>query len=252
MMTALGIAALLVLMRVSAFVVFLPPFSGGMVPRTVKVGLAVCLSLIWGAQVVPETALALQHQATGNWLLLSWLAVRETLFGLSLGWLLGLVIVPMRVAGAYVVQEMGLTMGTVTSATEGSESNVVSQIFELAAVLFILGANLHHQFLRVFDVSLSAFPLGRPWELPSSDWVIGSIARTSDLGLAIIAPLGVVLFATLVGMLFIMRQTPQFNLFTFGMPLRLLVGLIGLLWLLPAIFSGMVRNLQHFTALPGL
>ncbi|WP_437193999.1 flagellar biosynthetic protein FliR [Planctomicrobium sp. SH527] len=252
MTTALAIAMLLVFLRIAAFVVFLPPFSGAHVPQTVKVGLVVALSTLWGLKVVPGVALSLNPGVTESWLLLGWLAIRETIFGASLAWLLGLVLVPIRIAGAYIVQEMGLTMSAVTSATESSETNVISQIFEIAAVLFLFGSNLDHQFFRLLNATFTAFPTGRSWDLPSQEWFINSVADTSSLGLAIAAPIGVVLFVGTVATMFIMRQTPQFNLFTFGTPIRLLLGMMALIWFLPSILTGMAHNLKTFVSFAGL
>ncbi|WP_437226263.1 flagellar biosynthetic protein FliR [Planctomicrobium sp. SH661] len=252
MITALALALLLVFLRVGGFVAFLPPFSGANVPNTVKVGLVVALTALWGAKVIPGVALSLNPAVTDNWMLLVWLGIRETMFGAALGWLLGLILVPVRVAGAYIVQEMGLTMAAVTSATEPGESNVVSQLLEVAAVLFFFGSNMHHEFLRLFNVSFDAFPLGRTWVLPEQSWIIGSILKTTHLGLGIAAPVGIILFACMVATLFIMRQTPQFNLFTFGGPIRLIVGLGGMIWFLPSMLAGMVHSLQSFVRFSGL
>lgn len=252
MTTALAVAALLTLMRVGGFVAFLPPFSGSTIPTTVKIGVVIAFTALWGWKTIPEVALSLNPEVTGNWVLLAWLAIRETIFGASLGWLMGLVLVPIRVTGAYLVQEMGLTMAAVTSATENSQTNVLTQILEVAAILFLFGSNLDHQFFRLFDATFVAFPLGRAWNLPSQNWFINSMAETSSLGLAIAAPVGVVLFAGTIATLIIMRQAPQFNLFTFGTPIRLVLGLLALIWFLPSILTGMVQNIRIFTSFPGL
>lgn len=252
MITALAIAMLLVLLRVSAFVVFLPPLAGGNAPHAVKVGLAVCLTALWSMRFAPAVAATLTPTVLDSWLLLGWLAVRETLFGAALGWMLGLILVPVRVAGAYVVEEMGLTMSSVTSATDPTQSNVVSQLFEIVAVLALFGLNVHHQFLRLLAATFEAFPLGRSWPIPDRDWLIASIAGTTEYGLALVAPVGVILFATLLVTLFVMRQTPQFNLFTFGMPARLSMGLLALLWFLPGIITRMIHGLTNFAHWSGM
>jgi flagellar biosynthetic protein FliR len=252
MTTAMAVASILVLLRVSAFVVFLPPFSGGQIPRSVKLGLAMCLSVLWGLKIVPGVAAELNPAISGSWLLLLWLAIREVVFGSALGWLLGLVLIPIRVAGAYIVQEMGLTMAAVTSASDATETNVISQILEAGAVLLLFGLNIHHQFLRLFNLTWEVFPLGRIWQLPGQDWFIGSIIHSSDLGLWLAAPVAVVMFAGLVATLFVMRQSPQFNLFSFGMPARLVIGGAGLFWFLPGILSGIVHVLKNFSSFASL
>jgi flagellar biosynthetic protein FliR len=251
-MTAMLVVALfLVLLRVAAFVAFLPPFNGSNVPHTVKVGLAISLTALWCGKLAPGIAVELSAATADGWLLLGWLAARETLLGAAIGWFLGLVLVPIRIAGAYIVQEMGLTIAAITDPTEGSESNILSQLLEIAAVLFLFGANLHHEFFRLLDASWALFPAGRAWRLPGRDWFIDSLASTSELGLSIAAPVGVVLFVALIATLFIMRQNPHFNLFTFGMPVRLIVGLGALVWFLPSIFTGMATTLQHFVSFRG-
>jgi Flagellar biosynthesis pathway, component FliR len=252
MMTLMAIALLLVFLRVGGFVAFLPPFSGNGIPNTVKIGLIIALTALWGARLVPTVALTLNPSVTENWLFLAWLGIRETLLGCALGWLLGLILVPIRVAGAYIVQEMGLTMAAVTSATEPGESNVLSQMFEVAAVLFLFGGNVHHEFLRLFDATFTMFPLGRSWELPSLEWITGTILQPVEIGLGIAAPVGILLFACMVSTLLIMRQTPQFNLFTFGAPIRLIVGMVGLIWFLPSILASGIRSLQMFVQFHGL
>ena len=55
---------------------------------------------------------------------------REATLGASMGWILGMVLVPVRIAGAYVAQEMGLTIATLTSSTGEGNSNVLSEILD--------------------------------------------------------------------------------------------------------------------------
>ena len=251
-MNALAVALLLVFLRVAAFVVFLPPFSGRSLPHSVKVGLAVCLTAVWGSKVVPLVALEIDPVLSGSWVLVGWLAIRETLFGASLGWLLGMILMPIRIAGAYIVQEMGLTMGAIASPGEGMDGSVLSQLFEVAAVLYLFGTNLHHDFLRLFDITFELFPPAQTWSLPSQTWVIGTIAHTTNQGLAIAAPVGIVLFAGLVTTLIVMRQAPNFNLFSFGMPFRLILGMGAVLWFLPSVVAGMVGSLRLFMNFNGL
>ncbi|WP_437205259.1 flagellar biosynthetic protein FliR [Planctomicrobium sp. SH664] len=252
MTTSFAVMLLLTFLRISGFVTFLPPFGGKNIPSTVKIGLICSLTAMWSMKLTPSALLTLQEQTTGHWGFVVWLCARETFLGAAMGWLLGLILVPVRVAGAYIVQEMGLTLGAITSPTEGTESNVLSQAFEVAAVLAIFGMNLHHQFLRLFDAAFTAFPLGKSWTFPQRDWLLGSLTHSTEIGLGIAAPVGIVLFATLVTTLFVMRQTPQFNLMSFGMPVRILVGLVATLWLLPGILNSLYDSLQHFASFSGL
>lgn len=254
MIQTLIIAVVLVLFRVAAFVAFLPPVSGSGLPRTVKIGMAVALTLIWGPLHAPMIAAGLIAQGGPDiaWPILAWLTVRETLFGVALAWLLGLVIVPVRIAGAYIGQETGLTMATLTSPTDHQNTNVIAQGLEAVAILMFFSLNLHHIMFRVLHASFMRFPTVGEWPLNGMDWVVGRVSNVCIAGLQIATPVGIVLFAGLVTLLLVMRAAPQFNLFTFGIQVRLAVGLLALLLLLPDVLLAVTRSFRSLLDFTGM
>ncbi len=226
-------AMLLLFVRISSFVAFMPLYGGGSIPRTVKVGLAVALTAFWSIRFAPSIAPTLADQGNSSWLMLTWMIGREATLGAAMGWILGLVLVPVRIAGAYIAQEMGLTIATLTSSTGEANSNVLSEILDALAVLVFLSVDAHHLFFRAAGASFRVFPVGTAWSLPKNSWITKSIADTPAIGLHMAAPVVMLLFGTTLGLLFIMRQTPQFNLFNFGMPVRLIAGLVALFLFIP-------------------
>ncbi|MCA9058231.1 MAG: flagellar biosynthetic protein FliR, partial [Planctomycetaceae bacterium] len=147
MTEAILIASMLVLFRVTAFIAFMPPRNGGIAPATVRLGLAVAMTVLLVPQYAGPAAIALLaggHSGTGFWVQLAFLTARETAFGAGLAWLFSLTLVPIRVAGAWVAQEMGLTMASLTSPTDHQPSNVVSQSLEAVGVLMFFTLDLHH------------------------------------------------------------------------------------------------------------
>ena len=259
-------------LRVSGFVAFLPPFGGRHLPHTVKIGLVVALTLFWipraGQQSRPTTTLASRHSTTEDagtsrradrakktsangagarsWVWWSWMTAREVTIGAALGWLLGTILIPIRIAGAYIAQEMGLSIATFTSSTDSSSTNVLATIFESFGIFFLYSMNLHHESLRLFDRLLDYYPLGGSWRLSEeSEWVTSVLTSLPERGLVIAAPIAVVMFLVLLVLLFAMKQAPQFNLFTFGMPARLLAGVIALTILFPDILRNIVIHYQR-------
>lgn len=233
-MTALYIQGIFLLfMRIASFVAFLPLTGGNRLPKTVKIGLAVALTFLWLGQFALPASTLFISSVTQDWFYFSWLVSREVLLGASSGWLLGLIFVPLRIAGSYISQEMGLTMATLTSASGDSNSNVISEVFDGLAVLAFFAMNGHHLFFYGLHLSLQRFPLGNVWNLSSHQAVLAHLSQVIHAGMKLAAPVALVLMATTVGLLFMMRQTPQFNLFNFGMPVRLLAGLIALVVLIP-------------------
>jgi flagellar biosynthetic protein FliR len=251
MTEAIVLSFVLVLLRVASFVAFLPPFSSGGLPRTVKIGLALALTGVWGPLYGPDLYPQLVAAARGSHpeLTLGWMAVRETLLGVGLAWVLGLLFVPMKVAGAYIAQEMGLTLANLSSPVDQQSSNVVSQFTEALGTLVFFAVDAHHLLFRVFASLWRAVPVGQPFSLPSREWVVGCVAGAEIAGLEIAAPVGAGLFLALVLLLFVIRTAPQFNLMTFGMQVRLLAGLVLLVLLVPEMIHRFVGTFNHLSHL---
>lgn len=243
-------ATFLLFVRVSAFVGFLPLFGGQSIPRTVKVGLATAMTVVWAIHFVPSAATAIVQSPDHSWGLLAWLTCREATLGASLGWLMGLILVPIRISGSFIAQEMGLTIATLTSSHGEASSNVLSEILDALAVLLFLSLNGHYLFFRGMHVCFEVFPVGHSWVLPERSIIPQLIANVPMLGVQLAAPVVMLLFGTTLALLFVMRQTPQFNLFNFGMPARLLAGLAALFLFVPDLIlqssTIIQRWLTHF------
>lgn len=250
MFESIVIACMLILFRCAAFVAFLPPVAGKNIPQTVKIGLAVALALAMAPRFAGETSLHLMGTVNGSngWLMLSWLAARETMLGLSLAWLFGLCLVPVRIAGAWIAQEMGLTMAQIASAADGQQSNVVSQGFEALGILLFFGLNLHHAMFLTLSSSFATRPAAQAWAMPGWDQVMFAITKVEHQGFLAIAPIGILMFVITMTLLVTMRTAPQFNFMTYGMSLRLVVGVGGLVLFLPDVINAVQHFLNHVHA----
>jgi flagellar biosynthetic protein FliR len=102
-----------------------------------------------------------------------------------------------------------------------------------------LGLDLHHLFLNVLDSTFRQFPVGQGFPLPMSD-VVGQAASAQEWGVELAGPVVLCLFLTTVVLALMNRAAPQINLYTVGFPLRMLVGLAALLFLLPQLLTDLV------------
>ena len=226
--------------RVSAFVAVIPMIGGRNLPRLVKVGFSVSLAAMWfGAYGTLEFETLARLAPRTHWLTDSLAVGREVVIGAALGYALGLVALPARIAGAYIGQEMGLNLATISDPTVNGSTNVLSQVYDSLGTLVFFAANVHHVVLAALHLSFERCPVGTPfsrlWILPLWD----GVARAHELGMLLAAPLAVCLFATLFVLLLMGRAAPQFNLFSVGLTLRLGVGLVGSLVFLPELVAMM-------------
>jgi flagellar biosynthetic protein FliR len=253
MIDAAIVAVVLVFVRTSAFLSVLPAPLGRDVPMTVKIGLSAALALFCAPAVVPSAGWAVWervHSSHG----LFWSVYfcgREIVLGCAMGWLLGQMLLPARVAGAYLAQEMGLTLGALTSPQDQQPTNVISEVLEVLAISLCLGANLHYVWIWSLQQSLTSFPVAGLWSSPSRELVVAQVSRGESLGLMIVGPVIVVMLLALILLLLTSRTAPHFNLISYGMSFRLIVGIGALLLFLPEITAGLQQAVALMISLPG-
>lgn len=234
----------LVMVRVAGMVTFWPVFRRGLVPHSVRVGMVVALT--FACTTAPQTAFsdleqAMYSTAAGIVFGLS----RELLFGAGVGFLLGLVIEPARIAGAYIGQEMGLTLANVADPDLGPANSIFTQIFELVAVLVFLTLNGHHLLLHALRASLSAIPVGGElFPLPFQA-IPHLVDQMQQWGLLVAAPVAICLFLSLITLSLLARSVPQLNVFSVGFAFRIAVGLVSLVIFSPATLGVMAHVLKH-------
>jgi flagellar biosynthetic protein FliR len=230
----------LVLARVSALVFTFPLFGQRYLPRLVKVGLCLSLSAAWySPEIIAEYAFVV---VSNDWVRYAGWVFREVLVGAFLGYGFGVLLLPMRVAGTYVGQEMGYNLGGITDPGSQSASNETGVLFESWGILMLLMMDLHHVLLTTLHESFSALHPGEGFADSAFRLYARLLSDAHDVGLLIVAPLAVLLFAALVVLSVLMRAWPQINLFSFGIGARLTVGF--LLWL--ALLPRILANLQNF------
>ena len=222
----------LTLTRCASFVAFSPHFGDREIPRLVKLGLAVALTCFWFDPLrSPDTTLL---GADGFTALAAFvLVVRELLLGAALGYLFQLILLPARLAGSYIGQEMGLNMATVADPTSPMGVNLIGRILELTALLVFLCLNVHHTLLIGLHTAVQAVPVGTPFDASRWSLLIPKLGQAHAQGMLIAAPAGVCLFVLSGALVMLTRATPQMNLFSIGFPLRILAGLLSLLFFFP-------------------
>jgi len=224
----------LVMGRVAAFLSTFPIFGHSPTPKLVRVGICLAITLAWLPDVQPNYA---AQTPPDHWLAYTFIIGREVMIGGLLGIAFGLLLLPMKIAGGYLSQEMGFSFSGLTDPTSQSSSSTFGTLFDTLGVLLFFSFNVHHLVFFALHESFSFVPLGQGSSLAAASFYATGFSNAHQVGLLIIAPVGICLFTTLVVLMMLMKASPQLNLFSIGFSVRIGVGFVALLCLLPTILT---------------
>jgi flagellar biosynthetic protein FliR len=235
---ALIVAYVLGVVRASAWLVLVPPFSTRAVPSVIKVGLAAAIAL----PAAPRLAESPPSLDVGP---LIGAVVLQVAMGLALGFITMLAFAAVQAAGSLVDLFAGFTVAQAFDPLSGNQTALFGRFYQLLATTLLFAINGHillfHGFLRSFDVvGLRAPAMGNV-----SEMALDGLSAFMIAAVEIAAPLLAALFLTEVALGLLARAAPQMNVFILGFPLKILLtlGLVGLvLPILPGAVDSLVRR----------
>lgn len=223
---------LLIFCRISAFFVVSPVFSSKNVPATFKIGLSGIISLlilltIGYKQTIPVDLEYFLY------------IIRELLIGLLMGYVAFLMFSVIQMAGSFIDVQIGFSIANVIDPMTGTSAPILGNFKYIIATLVFLSINGHHYLLDAIIRSYNWIPLSnnlfqRIYDGDLSEFVIRTFSHSFLLAFQMSAPLVVALFVTDVALGFLARTAPQFNIFVIGIPLKIIVGLLMILLLIPS------------------
>lgn len=250
---ALPPAAVLVGCRLLGLFISAPFFRSRLLPWRLKIAVVVVLSMGVLLSPVPQESLMgleegvledLRDPARG-WLLIG----GELLIGAVLGWSVLVVLACVQGAADLIAQQTGFTANLIADPQSQGGGSSLGIFYHGLAIYLLLSLNLHHSLIGSVLKSFSWVPPGS-LSAASVAQMLGRLALEigSDLFVAaMVLALPVLLAMALVSMVqaALGRALPQAELFTLGLPVRLLVGLMVLYASLPVSMryvGGMLRS----------
>ncbi len=238
---ALPPAAVLVGCRLLGLFISAPFFRSRMLPWRLKIAVVVVLSMGVLLSPVPQESLMgleegvledLRDPARG-WLLIG----GELLIGAVLGWSVLVVLACVQGAADLIAQQTGFTANLIADPQSQGGGSSLGIFYHGLAIYLLLSLNLHHSLIGSVLKSFSWVPPGS-LSAASVAQMLSRLALEigSDLFVAaMVLALPVLLAMALVSMVqaALGRALPQAELFTLGLPVRLLVGLMVLYASLP-------------------
>lgn len=247
----------LLLARMAAAIAFTPFLGGQAVASTIKIGLAVVISILLFPSVAP---LASAGAADLNSIRVICLLIKEAVIGATLGFLTQIIFHGVQMAGAMVDYQRGMSQATFFAPQLESNVSLLGQLQLQAALVLFLILNGHLLFLRALADSYRAVPL-----LDFPHFAGGTLADMELMGrytanclliaIQLSAPALLALFLVDIGFGMLGKAASGFHVHNESQPVKALVGL-GVVLLamayimnrIPAYFTSMLNQIGRLVA----
>ena len=210
----------LVFVRIGGVLVSAPFFSHSSIPVRVKVFFAVLLA--YG--LVGLVSEGLPAGATKPVGMIAAVGV-EALTGVVLGLAAQFVFWAVQFAGEIAGLQVGLSLAQTYNPLSGASSNPLGNLLTLVFLIVFLLLDGHHQILRALVVSFDVVPLAGARFAESGAVLLEGMEALFVAAIRLAAPFMVTVFLIDVALGVFARLVPQADLFSIGLPLKLLVGL---------------------------
>ena len=222
---------LLVMTRILAILLQVPVFGSAMIPTQVKIALGVILSII----MVPWQPLP-QGTVEMSVFPFAFAVLQELIIGFLAGFAATLTFGALQIAGKVIDLGSGFASGQIFNPTIGETASALDQLFLMIVMLFFLVINGHHDFLLAIQKTFSFAPVMKPLIDLTPTRLLETSAVLITTGVQIALPVFGALFMADLAFGLLARVAPQMNVFFLGLPVKILITMVGLGLLFTVIF----------------
>jgi flagellar biosynthetic protein FliR len=211
---------LLILVRVSAFIVSAPFFSLRYIPAKVKACLSFYLALLL------YNTLGISSIEYNGIIELAVLIFKEAAAGLLLGYITNVCLYILNFSGNLMDMEIGFSMVTEFDPASNVSSTITATLYTNAVTLLMMVTYMHHYVLKAFIETFELIPLGSVQLQPDMYKIM--LTFMGDyfiLGFRIVLPVFATLLILNVVLGILAKVAPQMNMFSIGMQLKVAGGL---------------------------
>lgn len=220
---------LLLSLRISTVVLLTPLWGLRTLPSPVRIVMVGAFSIALATGARPD-AIAPIDTRFGNLLVA---ALCELALGATLALGLLVVMAAFALAGRLLDVQIGFGIAQVFDPQTNRQMPLLSGLFHQLAIAAFFAFDGAHLLLRGLAASVGVFPPGQPWALAGAAPMVFKLAGgLFSWGFALVAPVVFCLLLAELALGLLARNLPQMNLLVLGLPIKIIVGLLGLvaLW----------------------
>jgi len=239
---------ILILVRISAFVVVAPFFGQRGIPNQIKIGLAAIVSiLMYNILDRPE----LDYTSVIGF---ASIVVIETVVGLTIGFAANICSSIITFAGNIIDMDIGLSMASEFNPEMNAQVTISGNFYYYTVLLLLIASNMHSYVLRAICDSYSVVPIGGAvinWE---SMFMVFARFMTDLFVIAfrIFLPYFACIMVLNCILGIMAKVAPQMNMFSVGIQLKLITGMVVMfltIFMLPNIADFLFREIKTMVVL---
>ncbi|MBP3618463.1 MAG: flagellar biosynthetic protein FliR [Lachnospiraceae bacterium] len=212
---------LLILVRISGFMVAAPIFSLRNIPMRVKTLLALAIAIVV-FHVIPYQEV--QYSTTIEYAIV---VITEMLAGLIMGFMANVSYYILSFAGQIIDQEIGFSMVNQFDPITSAQVTITGNLYTYAVMLMVIITNMHHYLIRAITDSFQIIPVGGVvLDFNLYEVMKRFVVDYFVLGFRIVLPIFASLLVVNTILAILARVAPQMNMFVIGLQLKVFVGLV--------------------------
>ncbi|MEH3055275.1 MAG: flagellar biosynthetic protein FliR [Patulibacter minatonensis] len=243
----LGIGDVLVfvaaLARVAPLFIIAPLFSSKQLPTQVRAVAALALAMGLTPAANPGHTLS-----SGAPDVIGMLAV-EFLVGFTVAYALLAITAAMETAGTFLDSSIGFSFGATIDPISGNNNAVLARFYGLIGVIVFITIGGDEWVVQGMARTYELVPIGSN---PDIGRIVGGADRTFaaifSSAIQVAAPVMLALILTDAGFGLVTRVAPQMNIFSVGLPTKILVGMLLIGITLPLVGTWVERELERSVA----
>lgn len=223
---------LLIVVRMTGIFAFAPFWGSRNIPVQVKIGLSFLLAFIL-FPIIKKPDLVVND-------FFSYLLyiIAELTVGLIIGYTSMLILMAIQFAGELIDIQMGLSIVSVFDPQSSTSMPLMGQFKYLLALLFFLALDGHHQIIIALFNSYKTIPLMNfHYSGSLLDYILFLAQQLFITAFCLSAPILGTLFIIDVVLAIMTRTVPQLNIFVIGFPIKIAIGMIFLILVIPLYFN---------------
>ncbi|MEL7649246.1 MAG: flagellar biosynthetic protein FliR [Sedimentibacter sp.] len=229
---------LLIFARMGGCVFFNPIFGRGNLQHMMKIS----LSLIFAVMVYG--LLPLQEDIAVNTNIeLMFMVAKELFIGYLIGHIINLFFSTVVIGGEVMEMQMGLSMAKIYNPSSNISMGIMGSFLNIMLLFLFFSANGHLTLIRIFITSCKLIRVGS-FEIPQDLFrnMVEMFSQILILSMKIAMPLMAVEIIMEAGIGILMKAIPQIQVFSVNVQLKILVGLLLIIMLVPT-FSTFIERI---------